>query len=139
MSFTRVVKETFGGDNNVAVTTTTDETALASRVIIGLQLNRSTWDKAIGAIGLAVAVGSMVYLKNSFAKWRERVHQDNLNKEEARLLRKRNAVAADVFHAARYPEDARVELDLHRASCHCGRIKCTIRAPVHLRAVDCSK
>ena len=138
MSFTRVVQETFGGEPSSTGSTASSDESMSSRVIIGLQLNRSTWDKAVGALGVAAAVGSFIYLKGAFSRWRHRVRQDYQHKEEARLRCKRNAVAADVFHAARYPEDARVELDLHRAECHCGRIKITVRAPVHLRAVDCS-
>ena len=137
MSFTRQITETFGGQGSSGDTSDVTDVP-KSQVIVGLQLSRSTWDKALGAISVAVAVGTALYLKNSFWRWRERVNQEYVRKEQARLLRKRNAVATDVFHAARYPEDARVELDLHRAECHCGRIKCTLRAPVHLRAVDCS-
>ena len=120
MSFTRQITETFGGQGSSGDTSDVTDVP-KSQVIVGLQLSRSTWDKALGAISVAVAVGTALYLKNSFWRWRERVNQEYVRKEQARLLRKRNAVATDVFHAARYPEDARVELDLHRAECHCGR------------------
>ena len=58
--------------------------------------------------------------------------------EAGRERRVAHAVAADVFHAARYPADACVKLALHHGGCHCGRVKVTIRAPTALRAVDCS-
>ena len=133
--FTRTITETFGGSTEASVSAPVDT---SSKVEYGVTLSRANWDRAIGALSLAVSIGGLLYLKNSFTKWRARVNQEYQRKEQARLLRKRNAVAADVFHAARYPTDARVELDLHRANCHCGRIKITIRAPIHLRAVDCS-
>ena len=136
--FTRTITETFGGGASTSDASNDVPDVPKPQVIVGVQLSRSTWDKAIGALSLAVAVGSMIYLKNSFQRWRTRVNQEYQTKEEARLRRKRNAVAADVFHAARYPEDARVELDLHQAACHCSRVKVTVRAPIHLRAVDCS-
>jgi len=64
MSFTRVVQETFGGEPSSTGSTASSDESMSSRVIIGLQLNRSTWDKAVGALGVAAAVGSFDCLKH---------------------------------------------------------------------------
>jgi hypothetical protein len=107
-------------------------------VTLGLKVKQSTWDQFVGAAGLAVVIGGSLYLRKRWYAWREARAACARVAEAERERRVAHAVAADVFHAARYPADARVDLALHAGGCHCGRVKITIRAPTALRAVDCS-
>ena len=107
------------------------------KVVIGLQISQSTWDRALGAAGVIGFLGGVVYVQRWFKRWQKQRRLALQRQESLRAKADLHRHTMDTFHATRYNPDVE-ELVTHSGACHCQRVKFTVQAPAIIRAVDCS-